>query len=84
MYAPTVGFTPSVGVDVAEDDVLVLELLAVELLVGDTTEVDEEVLVGTEVPKGAQVAPKSDASLKVSAKEPLDTPYLVPALEAIE
>jgi hypothetical protein len=64
--------------------VLVFELLDVELLVVDTTEVDEEVLVGTEVPSGAQVVPKADASLKVSAKEPLDTPYLVPAVEAIE
>jgi hypothetical protein len=50
----------------------------------ETTEVDEEVLVGTEVPNGAHVAPRAEASLNVSAEEPLETPYLVPAVEAME
>ena len=66
------------GVDVAEDDVLVVELLVV-----DTIELVEEVLFGAVVPSGVQVPPRSAASLKLSAKDPLDTPYLVPVVEEI-
>jgi len=63
---------------VGEDDVLVIELLVVDII-----ELLEEVVFGAVVPSGAQAAPRSPASLKVSAKEPLDTPYLVPTVEAI-
>jgi hypothetical protein len=58
-------------------------VLVIELLVVDIIELLEEVLLGAVIPSGAQVAPKSAAFLKVSAKEPLDTPYLVPTVEEI-
>jgi len=65
--------TPNVGVDVADDDVLV-----------DITELEDEVLDGAVVPRAEHVAPRSAGSLKASENEPLDTPYLVPTAEAIE
>lgn len=55
----------------AEDEVLV-----------DITE--EEVLLGTVVPSGEHAVPKAEASLKVSAKAPLPTPYFVPEAELID
>ena len=48
----------------------------------DTTE--EEVLLGTAVPKGEHAVPKAEASLNVSAKAPLTTPYFVPEAELID
>jgi hypothetical protein len=65
--------TPNVGVDVADDNVLV-----------DTTELEDEVLDGAVIPRTEHVAPRSAGSLKVSENEPLDTPYLVPTAESIE
>ncbi len=66
------------GMVVAEvvDDAL--ELLDKDLV--DDTEL--EVLLGATVPIGAHVAPRDAASLKSSAKAPLETPYFVPAAAA--
>ncbi len=61
---------------VAEDEVLVATTLL------DTAE--EEVLLGTVVPKGEQAVPNAEASLNVSANAPLITPYFVPEAELID
>lgn len=47
----------------------------------ETTEL--EVLLDATVPIGAHVAPREAGSLKSSANVPLETPYLVPAAEAM-
>jgi hypothetical protein len=57
-------------VAVAEDEVFVPAVL--ELV---------EVLLGIVVPTVEQAVPKAEASLKVSAKAPLPTPYFVPSVE---
>lgn len=56
-------------VDTMDDVLLVLELVDIS---------EEEVLLGTVVPRFEQTVPRADASLKVSAKVPLTTPYFVP------
>ena len=67
----------SVGVAVADDEVLVITpvVLVVTLLVLNTT---EEVLLGIVVPTVEHAVPKRVASLNVSANAPLPTPYFKP------
>ncbi len=60
----------SVGVAVADDEVLVIILLVL-----NTT---EEVLLGMVVPTVEHAVPKRVASLNVSANAPLPTPYFKP------
>lgn len=79
------GFTPSVGVDVADVDVLLLGSTVLdEVLLVEMTELVLEVLVGTFELKGAHTLPRLVTSLKSSMDEPLDTPYFVPVAEEIE
>ena len=59
----------------------ILELLIVEDF--DVVLILEELLVELVVSKGAQIAPKAEASLKSSEKAPLETPNFVPLVEAI-
>ena len=70
MYAPTVCLWLRVGVAEAE--------VATQLEAGTLEMVGEETVEGID----PHVAPRSVASLKVSAKAPLDTPYFVPTAVA--
>lgn len=80
--------------DVLEDDVTELELEMLEVIELEVFDVLDEVelevlvditgldvLVGVVLPNGAQVAPRDETSLKVSADIPLTTPYFEPSAE---
>jgi hypothetical protein len=62
--------------------VAVAEVLVRTLLVLDTEDV--LVLLGTVVPTVEHAVPRAVASLKVSAKDPLPTPYFRPEEEPYE
>jgi hypothetical protein len=68
-----------------ETGVLLVETMGLEetdVLLVETMEL--EVLLGSLTLRDPQVVPRSEASLNVSENEPLATPYLVPATEAME